>query len=166
MKKVCRKKFTFKMAAVFAGLKTNYMKQIFVVLFFIFIPLCAGAQNTKGKASDLPPWAAAHHYDATAHVYFPDYYTFYDPKRKGYVYWENGKYTFTPAVPPFLEKVDMRKTRIQILKGLSLELHPEQDYPYYMKMYPADHENNLVPVPVPGNPAGIRMGMGKLIRRR
>jgi len=111
--------------------------------------------HKTAKAAVVPPWAAAHNYDATAHVYFPDYYTFYDPNRGGYVYWSNGKYTFTPALPPFLEKVDMSKSRIQILKGLSLDLQPELNYPYYMQQYPADNSNNtMVPVPIPGNPAG------------
>ena len=106
------------------------------------------------KRTKVPEWAAAHNYDATSHVYFPDYYTFYDPARGGYVFWENGKWSFTPSVPAYLEKVDLSKSRIQILKGLSLDLHPELDYPHYMKLYPAEHENNLVPVPIPGNPAG------------
>ena len=111
--------------------------------------------NKTTKALVVPPWAAAHKYDATAHVYFPDYYTYYDPNRGGYVFWNNGKYVFTPALPPFLEKVDLSKSRIQILKGLSLDLYPEQNYPYYMKQYPADNNNNAtVPVPIPGNPAG------------
>lgn len=112
--------------------------------------------NKTAKATVLPPWAAAHKYDATAHVYFPDYYTYYDPNRGGYVFWNDGKYTFTPALPPFLEKVDLSKSRVQILKGLDLSLRPEENYPYYMKQYPADNSNNdgMVPVPIPGNPAG------------
>src|ERR1035437_10117818 len=110
------------------------MKQALVVLFIIF-SFIGNAQSIAphqsqnihktNKEEALPSWAIAHNYDATAYVYFPDYYTFYDPSRKGYVYWDNGKYTFTPALPPFLEKVDMSKSRIQILKGLSLDLHPE-----------------------------------------
>ena len=112
--------------------------------------------NKTAKAPVVPPWAAAHNYDATAHVYFPDYYTYYDPNRGGYVFWSNGKYTFTPALPPFLEKVDLSKSRIKILKGLSLDLQPEQNYPYYMQQFPADNtiNNGMVPVPIPGNPAG------------
>ncbi len=77
----------------------------------------------------------------------PDYYTYYDPARGGYVYWDKGNWIFTPSVPPYMEKVDLSKERIQILKGLSLDLHPEQNYPYYMEMYPAEHINNMVPVP-------------------
>ncbi len=131
------------------------MKKILVAFLILVIPFAVMAQNTDNKKAgkpanskaDLPYWAPAHKYDARAHVYFPDYYTFYDAKQKGYYYWDNGQYKFTPALPPFLEKVDMSKTRIQILKGLSLDLHPEQNYPYYMKLYPAEHENNMVPVP-------------------
>lgn len=107
------------------------------------------------KKAPLPDWAAAHNYDATAHVYFPDYYTFYDPNRGGYLYWSQGKYVFTPAMPPVMEKVDMSKTRVQILKGVSLDLQPELNYPYYMEQYPAaPNGNTLVPVPRQGNPAG------------
>ncbi len=126
-------------------------------MLVIVIPMRAVAQDNgkpAKKNKTVPTWAEAQHYDATAHAYFPDFYTFYDPARGGYAYWENGKWSFSPAVPPFLAKVDMSKTRIKILKGLSLDLHPEQNYPYYMKMYPADGNGNYnVPVPIPGNPA-------------
>jgi len=113
-------------------------------------------QNAKqAKAVKVPSWADGQNYDASAHVYFPDYYTFYDPARGGYLYWDNNNFSFSPNVPSFLEKVDLSKSRIKILKGLSLDLHPELNYPYYMKLYPADGNGNLnVPVPVPGNPAG------------
>ena len=133
------------------------MKKLRMILLTIILPVFAIAQtagNITSTADKLPAWAPAHGYDATAHVYFPDYYTFYDPKRGGYVYWENGKWTFSPATPPFLEKADLGKSRVKILKGISLDLFPELNYPYYMKMYPPDpNGNTLVPVPVPGNPA-------------
>ena len=105
------------------------------------------AKHKAKKTAEMPHWAAAHNYDGTAHVYFPDYYTYYDPQRAGYVYWDNGHWIVTPSVPPYMEKVDLDKSRIKILKGLSLDLHPELDYPNYMKLYPADHENNMVQVP-------------------
>ena len=145
------------------------MKATLILLLISIMPFLSSAQDATNKKSKhkhkstktakttvVPPWAAAHNYDASAHVYFPDYYTYYDPSRGGYVFWSDGKYTFTPALPPFLEKVDLGKSRIQILKGLDLNLRPEENYPYYMKQYPADNTNNngLVPVPIPGNPAG------------
>lgn len=133
------------------------MRHLFIALLTIVMPLMVGAQGKKGMVkskSGLPAWAAAHSYDASAHAYFPDYYTYYDPKRKGYVYWDKGKYVFTPALPPFMEKVDMSRTRVKILKGLSLDLHPELNYPYYMQLYPPDPNNHiLVPVPTQDNPA-------------
>jgi hypothetical protein len=148
--------------------KKAFMKnRATVILLLVILPIVSYSQNTtnthkhKHKPTKtvttgikLPEWAPAHNYDATAHVYFPDYYTYYDPARGGYVYWVNGQYTFSPSLPPFLEKVDLGKSRIQILKGLSLDLHPEQNYPYYMKMYPPDDNGNtMVPVPTMGNPA-------------
>jgi len=136
------------------------LKQVLLAALIFVMPFAGNAQDSPAKhvkhkhkthkaakSASLPAWAAAHNYDATAHVYFPDYYTFYDPKRGGYVYWDNGKYIFSPTMPIFLEKVDLGKSRIQILKGLSLDLYPELDYPHYMELYPANHENNMVPVP-------------------
>lgn len=97
--------------------------------------------------NDQAVWMKSSNYKGQEHVYFPDYYTFYDPKRGGYMFWENGKWSFTPTMPPYMQQMDMSKDRVQVLKGLSLDLHPELDYPSYMKLYPAVHEYNDVPVP-------------------
>ena len=142
------------------------MRNKIVIVFLICImPVMANAQDvpvkhkhkhktTTKSIKKLPPWAAAHNYDATSHVYFPDLYMFYDPNRGGYVYWEKGTWSFTPTMPPYMANIDLSHSRIQILKGLSLDLHPELDYPYYMQQYPADPNNNtMVPVPSMGNPA-------------
>ncbi len=112
----------------------------------------AGKKHSTGKHKQsttiqVPSWAPAHNYDAKEHVYFPDYYTYYDPVRGGYVFWKNGQWSFSPSVPPYMEKVDLSKSRVEILKGLSLDLHPEQNYPNYMKLYPPVHNYNDVPVP-------------------
>jgi hypothetical protein len=105
-------------------------------------------------AKPLPDWAAAHNYTGESHVYFPDYYTYYDANRGGYVFWENNQWSFTPTSPPYMTNVDLGKERVQILKNLSLELQPELDYPNTMKLYPAVHDYDNVPVPhaamVPG----------------
>ena len=139
--------------------------KLLVVLLIALMPFMAAAQDTKtnttktkhkktAKTGKMPAWASAQNYDATSHVYFPDYYSFYDPNRGGYVFWEKGKWSFSPSVPPFLANVDLSKSRVQILKGLSLDLHPEENYPYYMEMYPPDENNNTkVPVPSSSNPA-------------
>jgi len=89
------------------------------------------------------------------HVYFPDYYAFYDPNR-GYVFWNQETKTWNSSLQPpkFMSKVDMSHTRVQILKDLSLDLHPEQNYPNYMKLYPAQTANPDVPVPNSRQTAG------------
>jgi hypothetical protein len=109
----------------------------------------APARKSVVKAKKTPPsWAPAKGYKATEPVYFPDYHAFYDPKR-GYVYWNQSASTWTtsPQPPKFMSSVDMSKTRIQILKDLSLDLHPEANYPNYMKLYPAKRDYPDVPVP-------------------
>jgi len=138
-------------------MKAMWMTMVFMAAVF------SGQAQQKGKSStgakhravkqkhatgiQVPAWAAAHNYNAKEHVYFPDYYTYYDPQRGGYVFWKNGKWSFSPSVPPYMEKVDLAKSRVEILQGLSLDLHPEQNYPNYMKLYPPVHEYNDVPVP-------------------
>jgi len=100
----------------------------------------------------LPPWAPAHNYTGESHVYFPDYYTFYDANRGGYVFWEDNKWTFTPTLPPYLQNKDLKKSRVQILKGLSLDMQPQLNYPNYMKLYPpVPGAGTDVPVPAPSH---------------
>ena len=138
------------------------MKGRLTLILLLLLPFWGIAQeenNRNSTKSDkqvkVPSWAKAQNYDASAHVYFPDYYTFYDPARGGYLYWDKNNFSFSPEVPSFLEKADLSKARIKILKGLSLDLHPEMNYPYYMQLYPADGNGNVnAPVPIPGNPAG------------
>jgi hypothetical protein len=136
----------------------KYHKIIPALLLVVF-PLFSQAQNTPAhkhrskhhviKASSEPSWAKAHNYDGASHVYFPDFRSFYDPQRGGYVFWENGAWSFTPTVPPYMSNVDLGKERVQILKGLDLDLHPELDYPRYMELYPAEHQYDKVPTPLP-----------------
>jgi len=99
--------------------------------------------QTQAQSQKLP---AA--FQSNKHLYFPDYYAFYDPQR-GYIFWneEEKEWNSSLQVPKFMSEVDMSKTRIQILEGLSLDLRPEQNYPNYMKLYPATQNNPKVPVP-------------------
>ncbi|MBS1688845.1 MAG: hypothetical protein JSS96_08990 [Bacteroidetes bacterium] len=127
------------------------MRSGFTILLVLLLPLYSMAQHkshvthkhhshTSTTPKSLPTWASAHNYTGNAHAYFPDYYTFYDANRGGYVFWDHDKWTFTPTMPPYLQNKDLAKSRVQILKGLSLDLQPQQNYPRYMKLYP----------PVPG----------------
>ena len=135
-------------------------KSLIITVLIALIPLLSNAQHTahhhksrqhKTEKKQLPDWATAHNYDAKTNAYFPDYYTFYDAKRGGYVFWKNGQWSFTPTMPPYMSNKDLSKARVKILKGLSLDLHPETDYPKYMKMYPPVRgaDGNDVPVPTP-----------------
>jgi len=127
----------------------------FTILLFVLLPLSSIAQhkshtrhkhhNDTATPKSLPTWASAHNYTGNAHAYFPDYYTFYDANRGGYVFWDHDKWSFTPTMPPYLQNKDLAKSRVQILKGLSLDLQPQQNYPRYMKLYP----------PVPGAPTDV-----------
>jgi hypothetical protein len=137
------------------------IRKIFIILLIIVGGFAAEAQQSKRKtkkaparktvvkAKKAPPtWAPAKGYTGKEHVYFPDYHAFYDPKR-GYVYWNPSttNWTASPQPPKFMSSVDMSKTRIQLIKDLSLDLHPEANYPNYMKLYPPKRDFPDVPVP-------------------
>ncbi len=87
-------------------------------------------------------------FDKDQYIYFPDYYAFYDPER-GYVFWneETSSWKTSLEPPKFMNNTDMSRTRIQILDGLDLDLRPEQNYPNYMKLYPARNNDPKIPVP-------------------
>lgn len=112
------------------------------------------SKNTKtvhyGKTvkNGPPAWAPAHGYRAKQHVYFPDYYTFYDPNRNGYSYWNNGGWAFSSAIPSFLSNIDLGTARMQMLSDIPLTTRPETRYTTYMKAYPAQPVSIAVPVPV------------------
>jgi hypothetical protein len=137
-------------------------------LLIIFV-LCAGAISVSGqkkvkvKAKYLttqsncsPPWALAQHYTGSERAYLADYYVYYDCKRGGYVYLNGNSWSFSPAVTPYLQYVNVRNSRLKLTNGLSIEMKPELSYPRYMKWYPIpltrDNDLAFVPVPVPGNP--------------
>jgi len=94
-----------------------------------------------------PPWAPAHGYRAKQHAYFPDYYTFYDANRNGYVYWNNSGWTFSRNVPSFLSGVNLGTSRLELLNDIPLTVHPETYYSRYNSTYPARTVTISVPIP-------------------
>lgn len=90
------------------------------------------------KRKGPPHWAPAHGYRAKHHVYFRDYYTFYDPYRDGYIYRYNNGWRFSRSVPAFLVNVDLGRARVQFLTDIPLSQHPERYYSRYSKRYPRD----------------------------
>ncbi len=81
-------------------------------------------------------WCRSHHYNFRQHVYFRDYCTFYDPQRRGYVYWSNNRWLFSPVVPAFLTNVNLATARIQLMANIPLDRHPEYYYDEYARAYP------------------------------
>jgi hypothetical protein len=102
--------------------------------------------NDEVVVDGPPDWAPAHGYRRDRHVYFQDYYTFYDPNR-GYVYWQGDRWVNSPTVPVFLDRVDLGKARIQVLNDLDLSVRPEERYQTYQQLYPAERVEVTVPVP-------------------
>ncbi|MCL4641930.1 MAG: hypothetical protein M5Z89_23205 [Olivibacter sp.] len=83
----------------------------------------------------LPSWALAHHYDASRHVYFRDYHTFYDPYRGGYVYLNGGNWRFSAEIPSFMVNVDLGRANIMVVKDVPISRHPEDFYDDYDEDY-------------------------------
>lgn len=106
----------------------------------------APAATNRRKGGGPPPWAPAHGYRAKQHVYFPDYYTYYDPRRNGYVYWRGNNWTFSRNVPSFLNGVNLGSARMQVLP-LGWTALPETHYRDYARSYPANAVNISIPIP-------------------
>jgi hypothetical protein len=104
-----------------------------------------GKMKTKGSSGASPSWAAAHQYNNDRSVYFPDYYTFYEPNR-GYIYWNNDNWATSATVPPFMSSSDLNRARVQQIEG-DASGHPENQYNNYKNMYPAQKIEVVVPVP-------------------
>jgi len=116
-------------------------------LMMMLLPFTNFAQTTKvkgDKTKTKPSWWAPHHLTTDKYVYFQDYYTYYEPDR-GYVYWNDGKWTTTTTVPAFMSTVDLNAARVQTIDDMSAR--PEVKYKYYMETYPAQKVEVTVPMP-------------------
>lgn len=105
-------------------------------------------EDSKVKYNNTAPptWAEAHGYENNSHVYFPDYYVFYDPTR-GYTYWNGNAWTTSTAVPAFISTVDLSSARAEMLHDARLKEHPELKYDTYIKQYPAQPVDITIQVP-------------------
>lgn len=102
----------------------------------------AEAAEMKGP----PAWAPAHGYRSDRHVYFPDYYTFYDPNR-GYVYWQEDRWVTSRTLPVFMHGVDLNGARMNILDDVELSAKPEVEFRLWRERYPAENDNTAIPRP-------------------
>ncbi|WP_276134610.1 hypothetical protein [Polluticoccus soli] len=105
-------------------------------------------QDSKVKYNNTAPpaWAEAHGYENNGHVYFPDYYLFYDPAR-GYTYWDGSVWTTSTTVPTYMSTVDLNAARVEMLHDARLNEHPELKYDTYIRQYPAQPVSITVQVP-------------------
>lgn len=90
-----------------------------------------------------PRWAPAHGYRMKQHVYFPDYYAYYDPRRNGYVYWNNNAWIFTSSIPPYMSGVDLNRARMQVISDIPLTTRPEANWRRYYNAYPPSGRVNI-----------------------
>ncbi|WP_129022037.1 hypothetical protein [Edaphocola flava] len=98
----------------------------------------------KGYRRGGPPaWAPAHGYRMKQHVYFPDYYAFYDPYRNGYVYWNNSAWIFSAVPPPYMSGVNLNRARVQIVSDIPLTTRPERYWRRYYNSYPPNGSVNI-----------------------
>lgn len=95
----------------------------------------------------MPGWARHHNYNFQRHVYFPDYYTYYDPYRGGYTYWYNNSWMFSQALPQFLMGVDLGRARIQMIGDIPVTTGPERYYQRYARRYPPTIQIRIAPRP-------------------
>lgn len=95
----------------------------------------------------VPGWARPHNYNFQRHVYFPDYYTYYDPYRGGYTYWYNNSWMFSQTLPQFLMGVDLGRARIQMIGDIPVTTGPERYYQRYARRYPPTIQIRIAPRP-------------------
>src|SRR5437762_1987213 len=94
------------------------------------------------KSKTKPAWWTAHSLTSDKHIYFPDYYVFYEPD-KGYVYWNNGKWINSSSVPAYMGPVDLNTARIQVIDDMASR--PELEFRTYSRTYPAQKVDITVP---------------------
>ncbi len=99
------------------------------------------------RGGSIPVWAKEQQYNGKHHVYFPDYFTFFDPKRNGYVYWNGNQWTFSQAVPDFLLNVDLGRVSLVTMEHVSLRTEPYLYFDDYYKAYPPSFRTESVPEP-------------------
>ncbi len=107
-----------------------------------------GRSCGAGYIAAPPRWASRCGYQGYSHVYFPDYHTFYDPYRGGYVYWNNN-WCFSRTVPGFMARIDLGSARRQMMDDVPLDARPESYYDNCARSYPARRLSVEIPIPVP-----------------
>lgn len=108
-----------------------------------------GKHHQAYRQQGPPPWAPAHGYRAKQHVYFPDYHFFYDARRSGYVYWNNGNWAFSAVLPAFIANIDLGNARMQLMSDIPLNARPEIYYDDYYRSYPPRRVSANINIHIP-----------------
>ncbi|SFS98698.1 hypothetical protein [Sphingobacterium wenxiniae] len=59
-------------------------------------------------------------YHRTEYVYFPEYRTYYDPYRRGYVYQRHNAWVFAPTMPSVMAGINIGGLQVQFMANLPL----------------------------------------------
>lgn len=121
------------------------MKKILFVSAIILIhSFSSSAQHApKGK----PHKAAVHAPAKTTTTINPsrgivnNTYSYYNPERGGYVFYDNGRESFVPSLPIVPENMQSTRTSIPLGKKLDLDLYPQRHYPNTKLVHPDQNSN-------------------------
>ncbi|NGM61147.1 hypothetical protein G5B30_04355 [Sphingobacterium sp. SGG-5] len=78
-------------------------------------------KNQHKRYRDHDKWYySPRFYHRTEYVYFPQYRTYYDPFRRGYVYQRNNVWVFAPNMPSIMAGVNIGGLNVQFMANLPL----------------------------------------------
>lgn len=78
-------------------------------------------KNQNKRYRDHDKWYyGSRFYHRTEYVYFPEYRTYYDPYRRGYVYQRNSAWVFTQTMPSVMLGVNIGGLNVQFMSNLPL----------------------------------------------
>ncbi len=95
------------------------------------------------RGTERPIWAKGAKYKFKHHVYFPDYFTFFNPKNNNYIYWEENRWKASPNIPLSMLKAKFADYRIVEMKDVRLNDEPFRHFEEYYKSYPPQEAHNI-----------------------
>lgn len=122
------------------------MKRTIIILATILLhTLSASAQHTAKAKSHRPkstikakPMAVVAPPKATI---LTNNYSYYNGDKGGYVFYDNGRESFQPALPVIPENTKNYKQSVPLVRGLDLDLYPQRHYPNNKLVHPDQNSN-------------------------
>lgn len=68
-------------------------------------------------------------------------YAYYNTEKGGYVFYDNGRESFLPALPVIPDTYTPAKTSVPLSKKLDLDLYPQLHYPNNQLVHPDRNSN-------------------------